>query len=441
MDNKDTKSTVGGVESEGAFSSDISSVKGHASAVVHGPGENEEFKADTHNLSKNSSEEGSTTNLDNNSSEEQVGSSLVEPEYTSHSTGTVRVLDNKDTKSVVGGVQSEGGFSSDIFSVKGHTSAVVHAPGQNEEFKADTHSVSWSSSEKRCTTNLGNSSSEDQVSSSVVASEYTSHSCEWEDQVSSSVAASEHTSHSCEWVAVMDNKDMKSIMDSVESEGAFSSHISSVNGYTFAFVHLPGQNEKFKADTHNVSSSSEEGSTINLDNRSSEEEVASSVVAQEYTSPSTRTIPVMDNKDMKSIVGGVQSEGAFFSDISSMKGHTSAVVQAPGQNEELKANTHNLNRSFSEEGFTTNLGISSSKEEVASSVVAAEYTSHSGETVPVIHNKDTKSIIGGVESEGAFSFDISSVKGHTSAVGQALGQNEEFKVDTHNVSSSSSEEG
>ncbi|KAH8963452.1 hypothetical protein BDL97_04G011400 [Sphagnum fallax] len=421
MDNKDTKSIVAGVESEGAFSSDISSAKEHASAVVHAPGQNEEFKADTHNVSKNSSEEASTTNLDNNSSEEQVASLLGGPEYISHSTGTVRVMDNKDTKSVGGGVQSEGGFSSDIFSVKGHTSAVVHAPGQNEEFKTDAHNVSWSSSEERCTTNLDNSSSEEQVSSSVVASEY--------------------SSHSSESVPVMDNKDMKSSIDSVESEGTFSSHISSLKGHTFAFVHVPGQNEKFKADTHNVNrSSSEEGSTINLDNRSSEEEVASSVVAPEYTSRSTGTIPVMDNKDMKSIVSGVQSEGAFSSDISSMKGHSSAVVQAPGQNEELKADTHNLNRSSSEEGSTTNLGSSSSKEEVAFSDVAPEYTSHGGGTVPVMVNKDTKNIIGGVESEGAFSAHISSLKGHTSAVVHALGQNEEFKADTHNVSSSSSEE-
>jgi len=95
MDNKDTKSIVGGVESEGAFSSDISSVKGHTSAVVQTPGQNEEFKADTHNLSSSSSEEGSPTNLGSNSSEEEVASSVVAPEYTSHSTGTVPVMDKK----------------------------------------------------------------------------------------------------------------------------------------------------------------------------------------------------------------------------------------------------------------------------------------------------------------------------------------------------------
>jgi serine/threonine protein kinase len=80
MDNKDTKSIVGGVESEGAFSSHISSVKGHTSAVVHAAGQNEEFKADTHNLSTSSSEEGSTTNL-GSSSEEEVASSVVAPLY------------------------------------------------------------------------------------------------------------------------------------------------------------------------------------------------------------------------------------------------------------------------------------------------------------------------------------------------------------------------
>jgi hypothetical protein len=58
-------------------------------------------------------------------------------------------MDNKDTKSIVGGVESEGAFSSHISSVKGHTSAVVHAPGQNEEFKVDTNNLSSSSSEER----------------------------------------------------------------------------------------------------------------------------------------------------------------------------------------------------------------------------------------------------------------------------------------------------
>jgi serine/threonine protein kinase len=78
----------------------------------------------------------------------------------------------------------------------------------------------------------------------------------------------------------------------------------------------------------------------------------------------------MDNKHTKSIVGGVENEGAFSSDICSVKGHTSAVVQAPGQIEEFKADTHNLRSSSSEEGSTTNLGSSSSSSEVASSVVA-----------------------------------------------------------------------
>jgi serine/threonine protein kinase len=86
----------------------------------------------------------------------------------------------------------------------------------------------------------------------------------------------------------------------------------------------------------------------------------------------------MDNKDTKSIVGGVESEGAFSSDISSVKGHTSPVVQAPGQNEEFKADTHNPSSSSSEEGFTTNLGSSSSSE-VASSVVAALYSASAPE--------------------------------------------------------------
>jgi serine/threonine protein kinase len=83
----------------------------------------------------------------------------------------------------------------------------------------------------------------------------------------------------------------------------------------------------------------------------------------------------MDNKDTKSIVGGVESDGAFFSHISSVKGHTSAVVHALGQNEEFKADTHNLGSSSSEEGSTTNVGSSSSsEEEVASSVVAPLYS-------------------------------------------------------------------
>ncbi|KAH9564203.1 hypothetical protein CY35_04G013200 [Sphagnum magellanicum] len=82
----------------------------------------------------------------------------------------------------------------------------------------------------------------------------------------------------------------------------------------------------------------------------------------------------MDNKDTKSIVGGVESEGAFSSHNCSVKGHTSAVVDAPGQNEEFKADTHNLSRRSSEEGSTINLGSSSSEEEVASSVVAPLYS-------------------------------------------------------------------
>jgi hypothetical protein len=173
MDNKDTKSIVGGVENEGAFSSDISSVKGHTSAVVHAPRQNEELKADTHNLSSSSSEEGSPTNLGSNSSEE-VASSVVAPEYTSRSTGTIPVMDmdNKDTKSIVGGVENEGAFSSDISPVKGHTSAVVHAPGQNEEFRADTHNLSSSSSEEGSIPNFGSSSDEVKVASSVVAPLY-----------------------------------------------------------------------------------------------------------------------------------------------------------------------------------------------------------------------------------------------------------------------------
>jgi hypothetical protein len=81
MDNNYTKTIVGGVESEGAFSSHICSVKGHTSAVVHAPGENEEFKAETHNVSSSSSEEGSTTNLGGSISSEEVASSVVEPLY------------------------------------------------------------------------------------------------------------------------------------------------------------------------------------------------------------------------------------------------------------------------------------------------------------------------------------------------------------------------
>ncbi|CAM6024106.1 unnamed protein product, partial [Sphagnum balticum] len=86
---------------------------------------------------------------------------------TSHSTGTVPVMANKATKSIVGGVESEGAFSSHISSVKGHTSAVVHASGQNEEFKVHTHNVSSSSSQEGSITNLGSSSSEEEVASSV----------------------------------------------------------------------------------------------------------------------------------------------------------------------------------------------------------------------------------------------------------------------------------
>ncbi|CAM6071859.1 unnamed protein product [Sphagnum tenellum] len=148
MDNKDTKSIVGGVESERAFSSDISSVKGHTSAVVHVSGQNEEFKADTHNLSSSSSEEGSPTNLGSNSEKFMSLMNWFEEE--------------------------EGAFSSHICSVKGHTSAVVHAPGQNEELKADTHNVSSRSSQEGSTTNLcsSSSSSEEEVASSVVAPFY-----------------------------------------------------------------------------------------------------------------------------------------------------------------------------------------------------------------------------------------------------------------------------
>jgi serine/threonine protein kinase len=88
----------------------------------------------------------------------------------------------------------------------------------------------------------------------------------------------------------------------------------------------------------------------------------------------------MDNKDSKSIVGGVQSEGTFSSHICSVKGHSSAVVHASGQNEELKADTHNLNSNSSKEGSTTNLGSSSEEEEeVASSVVAPLYSASAPE--------------------------------------------------------------
>jgi serine/threonine protein kinase len=239
----------------------------------------------------------------------------------------------------------------------------------------------------------------------------------------------------------MDNKHTKSIVGGVENEGAFSSEISSVKGHTSVVVHAPSQNEQFKADTHNLSrSSSEEGSTTNLGSNSSED-VASSVVALEYTSHNTETVPVMDNKATKSIVGGVGNEGVFSSHISSVKGHTSVVVHAPGQNEDLKADTHNLSSSSSEEGSPTNLGNNSWGEEVASSVVALEYTSHSTGTVPVMDNKDTKRIVGGVENEGAFSSHICSVKEHSSAVVHASGQNEELKADTHNLNSNSSKEG
>ncbi len=99
---------------------------------------------------------------------------------------------------------------------------------------------------------------------------------------------------------------------------------------------------------------------------------------QQPTYHSTGTVPGMYNKDMKSIVGGVENEGAFSSDICSVKGHTSAVVQAPGQIEEFKADTHNLSSSSSEEGSTTNLGSSSSSE-VASSVVAPLYSASAPE--------------------------------------------------------------
>jgi serine/threonine protein kinase len=78
----------------------------------------------------------------------------------------------------------------------------------------------------------------------------------------------------------------------------------------------------------------------------------------------------MDNKDTKSTVGGVESEGAFYSDISSVKGHTSAVGQALGQNEELKADTHNVSSSSSEEWSSTDFSCSSSEEVVACSVLS-----------------------------------------------------------------------
>jgi len=171
MDNKDTKSIVGGVESEGGFSSDISSVKGYTSAVVHAPGDNENFKADTHNLNRSSFKEGFPTNF-GSSSEEGVASSVIAPKYTSHSTGTVPVMDNKDTKNIVGGVESERGFSSHSSSVKGHTSTVVRTPCQNEELKAGPHNLS-SSLEEGSTPNFGSNSSDlDEVASLVVASLY-----------------------------------------------------------------------------------------------------------------------------------------------------------------------------------------------------------------------------------------------------------------------------
>ncbi|KAH8963456.1 hypothetical protein BDL97_04G011800 [Sphagnum fallax] len=89
----------------------------------------------------------------------------------------------------------------------------------------------------------------------------------------------------------------------------------------------------------------------------------------------------MDNKDTKSIVGGLESDGAFLSHISSVKGHTSAVVQTPGQNEELKAYTHNLSSSSSEEGSTTNVGSTNSEQQVVSSVVAPLYSASAPESL------------------------------------------------------------
>jgi hypothetical protein len=174
MDNKDTKSIVGGVESEGAFSSDISSEEGYTSAVVHAPGKNEKFKADTHNLNRSSFKEGFPTNFGSSSSEEDVACSVAALKYTSHSTGTVPVMDKKDTKNIVGGVESEGGVSSHISSVKGHTSTVVRVPGQNEELKADPYNLS-SSLEDGSNPNFGSSSSKlEEVASLVVASLYCS---------------------------------------------------------------------------------------------------------------------------------------------------------------------------------------------------------------------------------------------------------------------------